>query len=234
VALYLDTAIITLSAFRGLGEFIVSEVRQDGKGCIYTIGHSNHSMDDFLNLLVDYEIEVLVDVRTHPYSRYAPHFNKDFLKSSLIDNGFKYLFLGKELGGRPEGHEFYDDEGHVLYWRVAESPLFLSGIARLEHGIQIYRVAIMCSEENPAICHRHLLVGRVLGARGVQIRHIRGKSQLQTDEEVNRYRPNASRNALPQPLLFDAPTQQMEDLKDEWKSIQSVLHRKQRQNSSEF
>jgi uncharacterized protein (DUF488 family) len=94
------------------------------------------------------------------------------------------LFLGKELGGRPESSEFYDAEGFVLYSRIAESPLFLEGIERLITGITTYRVALMCGEENPANCHRRLLVGRVLAKRGVSVRHIRGDGTVQDEDEL--------------------------------------------------
>src|SRR5829696_9023919 len=116
---------------------------------ILTIGHSNYSLEAFIELLRAHRIEVLVDVRSQPYSKYTPHFESRALKESLPAAGIKYLFMGKELGGRPDGDEFYDSEGFVLYSRLAESPLFLEGISRLESGMeQGLRVAIMCSEEN--------------------------------------------------------------------------------------
>ncbi|MGH2544667.1 MAG: DUF488 family protein, partial [Ardenticatenaceae bacterium] len=134
---------------------------------IFTIGHSNHSLEAFVELLQRQGIEVLVDVRSQPYSRYASHFGSRSLKEVVAASGMRYVFLGNELGGRPGGAYFYDEEGYVLYGRVAASSLFLEGIARLEQGIESYRVAIMCSEEDPVGCHRHLLVGRVLRERGI-------------------------------------------------------------------
>jgi uncharacterized protein (DUF488 family) len=93
----------------------------------------------------------------------------------------KYVFLGKELGGRPEGSEFYDEGGGVLYDRLAESALFLEGIDRLMEGVKGYRVAIMCGEEDPVKCHRRVLVGRVLEERGVRVKHIRGDGRVEDD-----------------------------------------------------
>jgi uncharacterized protein (DUF488 family) len=151
---------------------------------IFTIGHSNHPLDKFLSLLKAHGVEVLVDIRSHPYSKHAPHFDSRNLKAGVANAGMKYLFLGKELGGRPQGEEFYDAEGYVLYSRVAEAPFFLEGISRLETGIQQYRVAIMRSEENPVGCHRRLLVGRVLAGRGAVIYHIRGNGRVQTEAEL--------------------------------------------------
>src|ERR1700687_2127447 len=91
---------------------------QDGP-CLFTVGHSNHPLQVFLELLKAHQIHVLVDVRSHPYSRYVPQFNCDELQDVLKCAGLRYLFLGKELGGRPEGKEFYDEEGHALYSRLA-------------------------------------------------------------------------------------------------------------------
>lgn len=158
---------------------------------IYTIGHSNLDLNSFVKLLKDNAIEVLVDVRSNPYSRFASHFNKKIIQKAVEENGLKYLFLGKELGGRPKGKEFYDSEGQVLYLKIAESPLFKEGIERLITGIEKYRVAIMCSEENPVNCHRRLLVGKVLSEKGIQLFHIR------RDGRIEEYPAQASGN------LFD-------------------------------
>src|SRR5262245_44483229 len=141
--------------------------------CLYTIGHSNQTLDEFLALLAKHGIQVLVDVRSHPYSRYVTHFNREELQAAVQPCGIRYGFSGRELGGRPDDESFYDEHGHVLYFRVAETPAFLDAIARLEAGIREYRVAIMCSEEDPAVCHRHLLVGRVMAQRGTTVLHIR-------------------------------------------------------------
>lgn len=120
---------------------------EEGALSLLTVGHSNHSFERFLELLEEQGVEVLVDVRSNPYSRFASQFNRDPLAEAVKRAGIKYVFLGRELGGRPDGDEFYDDDGHVLYGRVSRSPLFLAGIDRLERGLGQHRVAIMCSEE---------------------------------------------------------------------------------------
>ena len=153
---------------------------------IFTVGHSNHSLEMFIDLLKSHKIDVLVDVRSKPFSRFSPQFNKEELKKAVKASGIKYLFLGKELGGRPQNSEFYDNYGFVLYSRIAEAPLFLEGIDRLMKGIKNYRVAVMCGEENPANCHRWLLVGRVLARRGVSVQHIRGDGTVLDEDELAR------------------------------------------------
>jgi uncharacterized protein (DUF488 family) len=186
---------------------------------LYTIGHSNHTEEKFLDLLHQQGIEVLVDVRSQPYSRYSPQFNDTNLKHAVEAAGIRYLFMGGQLGGRPEGEEFFDDDGHALYHRMAESPAFIAGIARLQRGVARHRVAIMCSEEDPAVCHRHLLVTRVISDRGIDVRHIRGDGRLETEEQI----------APPekQGVLFA-------ELEDEsWKSLRSVSPKHQPPSSSE-
>ncbi|HET7076921.1 MAG TPA: DUF488 domain-containing protein [Chloroflexia bacterium] len=193
---------------------------------ILTIGHSNQSLEEFLRLLRLHQVDVLVDVRSHPFSKYTVHFNAPALKDSVTAAGIKYLYLGKELGGRPEELDYYDAEGHVLYGRVAEAAWFLDGIARLEKGRRQYRVAVMCSEENPAGCHRRLLVGRVLAARGTPVQHIRGDGRLQTEAELEHEEAGPDTGAI-QPSLFDTAEVTV------WRSIRSVLRKGTPPTSSE-
>ncbi len=186
---------------------------------IFTIGHSNHSMDTFLGLLKKHQIEVLIDTRSHPNSRHVPHFATDILKAAASEAGLKYLFLGKELGGRPEGSQFYDSEGRVLYWRRASSADFKEGIRSLEDELQKHRVAILCSEEDPSCCHRRLLVGYVLTRHGIILEHIRGDGRVDQEEKVQTVDKQKS--------LFG------EQGKQTWRSIQSVLQRGRQPNSLE-
>ncbi len=188
---------------------------------VLTIGHSNHQISHFLDLLKSQTVQVVVDTRSQPYSEYASQFDQKPLKKALDGEGIRYIFLGRELGGRPDGDEFYDDQGHVLYGRVAETQLFREGLSRLEKGIREYKVAMLCAEENPAACHRRLLVGRVLLDHGIQVDHIRGDGRIQTEDEVAAETdPNRDQLALFEKVEAEP-----------WKSIPSVL-RKKRQNSS--
>jgi uncharacterized protein (DUF488 family) len=150
------------------------------------------------------------------------------LATALKQVGIKYLPMGKELGGRPDGDEFYDTDSHVLYNRVAEAPFFLEGIKRLRKGGRDYGVAIMCSEEDPTICHRHLLIGRVLAQQGVDLLHIRGDGHIQTEKELasNEEKPHYEQA----PLFLDKPSANQEE--NTWRSIRPVLRRKQQPSSS--
>ncbi len=193
---------------------------------IFTVGHSNQPVEDFIDLLIDKNIEVLVDIRSSPFSRYAAQFDKKALEASIKAAGLMYLFLGKELGGRPQPVEYYDVEGHVNYRLVAESAPFVEGIARLEKGVKDYKVALMCSEENPVDCHRRLLVGRVLVANGLEVIHIRGGGELEPELAFTSNNDQAG-NETDQLSLpgFDRE-------EPAWRSRRSILHKRSSDSSS--
>jgi uncharacterized protein (DUF488 family) len=204
--------------------------RNNNSLTIFSIGHSNQSMEAFLSLLQQHQIQVLVDVRSSPYSRYVPHFNGTPLALAVRQVGIKYMFMGKELGGRPDGNEFYDVESHVLYNRVAEASFFLGGIKRLKEGGRTYRVAIMCSEEDPTVCHRHLLIGRVLAGQGVNLFHIRGDGQMETERELMAP-PKEEILSYAQSLWGEQLPEQEENI---WRSIRPVSQKKQPPSSSDL
>jgi uncharacterized protein (DUF488 family) len=169
-----------------------------GTAEIWTVGHSTHELPDLVDLLRRHRVEVVADVRSQPFSRRNPQFNRESLSSHLVAAQIKYVFLGKELGGRPPEAEFYDGKGHVLYGAVAKTERFASGLERLLTGASQYRVAILCAEENPARCHRRLLVSQVLVERGITVLHIRGDGRITAEEDLDRLVPDAT-----QPALFD-------------------------------
>ena len=151
---------------------------------IFTIGHSNHESDGFLALLRKHGINVLVDVRSAPYSRYLPHFNKEFLAESLRGVGIRYVFRGKELGGQPADRAYYDADGRVMYGRLAETDRFKQGIAYVLENAATDRIALTCSEKEPLDCHRTLLIGQTLAARGVAVAHIHADGSLESHNDA--------------------------------------------------
>jgi len=153
---------------------------------LFTIGHSNHSIERFMELLRQHGIEVIVDVRSKPASSRNPQFNRELLKASLGEAGIRYLFLGKELGARRSEREAYD--GNVAsYERIAKLPAFKDGLDRVKSGVNTYRVALMCAEKDPIDCHRTLLVCRhlreVLPGR---IQHILANGALEPHGQTER------------------------------------------------
>jgi len=190
----------------------------------FTLGHSNHSIEDWLALLVRHGVDVVVDIRSSPYSKYAPHFDKELMQRSLEKAGIRYLYLGAELGGRPANQAYYDAAGHVLYGRLCGDAAFKAAIVRLESGMERYRVALLCGEEDPAHCHRRLLIGRVLTERGHTMLHIRGDGRLEPDEAV------AAQAGKP---LIDAQPALFADIdEDQWRSTASVSPKKAPASSS--
>ena len=148
---------------------------------LLTVGHSNHDLGRFLALLRTHDVQGIADVRSWPASRYTPWFDREPLLDALKGAGVRYVFLGRELGGRPDDECLCDDGGHVRYDAVASSEPFARGLERLRHGIEVLRIAVMCAEENPEHCHRRLLVARVLFEEGTSVLHIRGDGRLEPE-----------------------------------------------------
>lgn len=150
---------------------------------VYTIGHSRHQLDAFVALLARHGVTALADVRSSPYSRFNPQFNRPELAAAAGEAGIRYVYLGVELGGRSDDPGCYED-GHIRYDRVAETESFQLGIARLDRGAREYTVALMCAEKEPLDCHRTLLVAPVLAARGLEVVHIHADGATETHEEA--------------------------------------------------
>jgi len=148
---------------------------------VYTIGHSTHSAEAFLALLRKHGVEALADVRSSPFSRFNPQFNREALEQFLKANGVRYVFLGKELGARSDDRSCYN-HGRVQYSRLAQTALFRGGINRVLQGATKYRVALMCAEKEPLECHRTLLVAKALAARGQRVLHIHADGHLEAHE----------------------------------------------------
>jgi uncharacterized protein (DUF488 family) len=148
---------------------------------IYTVGHSNHGIDKFLDLLRQHDITAIADVRSTPFSRRNPQFNSKNLAAALDACGIAYVFLGKELGARSEDPSCYE-HGRVQYRRLAQTPLFNQGIERVLAGAERYRLALMCAEKEPLDCHRTLLVSRALEAKGITITHILADGGLELNQ----------------------------------------------------
>lgn len=153
---------------------------------IYTIGHSNHEMEHFIDILKNYKIEILVDVRSKPNSAYKDHFNKPFLIYELKKNNIKYLDMGKTLGGRPFDESVLNSLGEIELDKIEQREWYQNGISQLIDLSKNNRVAIMCSEENPAKCHRGYIVSHSLLNRGENVSHIRGDKSTQVAKSIGK------------------------------------------------
>jgi uncharacterized protein (DUF488 family) len=151
---------------------------------VYSIGHSNHALADFVALLEASSITALADVRSQPVSRRNPHFDKQELEAAVRERGFVYVFMGEQLGGRPNRASLFDSEGRADYERMCGADDFQRGLDRLETARGKFTVAMMCAEEDPLDCHRGLLIAPALGVRGVDVKHIRGDGTIESTAQM--------------------------------------------------
>jgi uncharacterized protein (DUF488 family) len=138
---------------------------------VLTIGHSTLPYERFVALLRQASVTAVADVRTAPYSRHFPQFNRDRLRDELRRDKIAYVFLGDQLGGRPKDKKLFRD-GAADYEAMVRTANFEKGLERVIDGAKKFRIAMMCSEHDPLDCHRCLMVGRVLHECGVVVGHI--------------------------------------------------------------
>ena len=150
---------------------------------IYSIGHSTHSEEQFSALLKQADVNAIADVRSSPSSRHFPHFSQSELKRWLRQDSVSYVFLGKELGGRPSSPSLFRN-GVADYEAMAATRMFADGLERLIKGAESHRVAMMCSEHDPLDCHRCLLVARQLAERGLTVGHILPRGEISSHEQI--------------------------------------------------
>lgn len=152
---------------------------------LWTVGHSNHTIGEFIGMLRQYSIQTIADVRSSPRSRFAPQYNAAQLKVSLNSEGIEYVEMGQHLGGRPKDDAMYDSRGHALYGEMSRTKEFRSALTDLMALAAQSRTAVMCSEENPAACHRRLLVARAAMedfAPPPEVLHLRAFSVVEQEE----------------------------------------------------
>jgi uncharacterized protein (DUF488 family) len=151
---------------------------------LFTIGHSNHRFEHFLGLLRRHDIEAVADVRSRPYSRFVPHFSRERLARLLGQEGLGYLFLGAQLGGKPQGGE--EAAAAMTYQARVRQPAFGEGIDRLLAAAGTQRIALMCRERDPLDCHRLHLICRYLAPSDPDIRHILPDGALEAQAATER------------------------------------------------
>ena len=140
---------------------------------VFTIGHGGRSFDDVVAQLKATGVQFVVDVRSQPYSRYQPEFSRDALEPAFSNAGLRYIFMGKQLGGRPDDPTCYTENGNVDYAECRRRDFFQEGIRRiLNAGERGYSLALLCSEGSPTNCHRSGLIGEELEHRGIPVLHL--------------------------------------------------------------
>jgi uncharacterized protein (DUF488 family) len=150
---------------------------------VLTIGHSNHTIERFIELLCQHRVTAVADVRSSPYSQMHAQFNREAFAAVLKQEGIAYSFLGRELGGRPADKNCYEN-GRVQYRRVAATPIFRLGLERIVAGVQSYRIALMCAEREPIECHRALLVAPELEKAGITVFHVHVDGRIESHSDA--------------------------------------------------
>jgi uncharacterized protein (DUF488 family) len=152
---------------------------------VFTVGHSNHTLEHFVGLLVAHNVSAIADVRSNPYSEYSPQFNRELMQQKLRDANIEYVFLGRELGARRTEEGCYVN-GRARYDAIRNLPAFRSGLNHVLQSIEQYTVALVCAEADPLACHRTILVCpelRVLRP-DIKIIHILGDGSLESHEQA--------------------------------------------------
>lgn len=153
------------------------------KKIIFTLGHSTHKIEKFIDLLKMHNITAVCDVRSSPFSKYNPQYNCDNLKNTLLDTNIKYVLLGKELGARTDDKTCYKNN-QVQFELLAKTELFQKGLERVINGTKKFNIALVCAEKDPIECHRTLLVSRELEKKGFIIHHILDNGNIEKQEEL--------------------------------------------------
>ena len=176
------------------------------KKTLYTIGYAGFpKVDDFVAALNEHGIQIVIDVRSRPYSAYHEQYNKDVLERHLKAAGIFYFNYAKQFGARQEDVSLYKN-GRLDFELFSNSPSFLDGINRVEKSSA--KIAFMCAEKHPTDCHRAILVTRAFGDRGHSIIHIKPDITLsQTDVEdelLEKFYPEREQTCLFEEALSDA------------------------------
>ncbi|MCI5739678.1 MAG: DUF488 domain-containing protein [Ruminococcus sp.] len=173
---------------------------------VYTIGYSGFSIDDFVATLKSRNVSLVVDVRSSPFSKYFPEYNKDALEICLKTQGIYYRNYANEFGARQSDQKYYCKAGYLDFEVFSKSAPFLQGIKKLCNSMeQNYTFALMCAEKDPICCHRAILVARAFFERGYNVVHLLTNGNTITQKEINtrlieKYYPNRD-----QMTFFDTP-----------------------------
>jgi uncharacterized protein (DUF488 family) len=171
---------------------------------VRTIGHSTHPLETFVSLLEQHGTTAVADVRSVPFSRFNPQFNRDALERGLMQRSIRYAFLGRELGARSDDLSCYQN-GRVRYDRLARTELFRTGVERVARGAAAHRIVLLCAEKEPLECHRAILVAPALVDHGCAVEHILADGSLESHDAAMRRLLDIW--GLPHHDLFRSPDQ---------------------------
>ena len=169
---------------------------------LFTIGHTNHSQEEFLQLLRANNITYLLDVRSTPFSQFTSQFNKDVIAAFLKKNGVNYNHMGKFFGARPMDKSLYTEQGYLDFEKARASENFQKGLENVTLGLDKgFNIALMCTEKDPFDCHRAIMVARGFELKGIDVCHILPDGKIITQTELNnrlldKYYPDRNQMSL--------------------------------------
>ena len=175
----------------------------DYKREVFTVGHSNHPIEYFLELLESQGINSLIDVRSMPASSYNPQFNKEPLENFLKRHGITYMHFGEEFGARHDDEDLLNEDGVVNFETFRKSFSFQKGVERVDIGLSKgYKIALVCSEGNPLECHRFSMISVYLEEIGIQVNHILKDKSVKSHKVLEKELLKKYKKKIPQPSLF--------------------------------
>ncbi|MBL7811804.1 MAG: DUF488 domain-containing protein [Bacteroidetes bacterium] len=190
----------------------------ENKPIIYTVGHSTHQLDYFLELLKEYGVTCLIDVRSVAASSYNPQYNKEPLTNFLKRNGIQYLHFAEEFGARHNDPDLLDDEGKVDFAKVRKSWAFKNGVERIWQGLDKgFTISLMCSESEPFDCHRFSMVSIALDKDGFDVKHIMKDKTLKTNADLENQLLKKYDKKLPKPDMFNPNVTLDDQLKEAYR-----------------
>lgn len=190
----------------------------ENKPIIYTVGHSTHQLDYFLELLKEYGVTCLIDVRSVAASSYNPQYNKEPLTSFLKRNGIQYLHFAEEFGARHNDPDLLDEEGKVDFAKVRKSWAFKNGVERIWQGLDKgFTISLMCSESEPFDCHRFSMVSIALDKDGFDVKHIMKDKTLKTNADLENQLLKKYDKKLPKPDMFNPNVTLDDQLKEAYR-----------------
>ena len=190
----------------------------ENKPIIYTVGHSTHQLDYFLELLKEYGVTCLIDVRSVAASSYNPQYNKEPLTSFLKRNGIQYLHFAEEFGARHNDPDLLDEEGKVDFAKVRKSWAFKNGVERIWQGLDKgFTISLMCSESEPLDCHRFSMVSIALDKDGFDVKHIMKDKTLKTNADLENQLLKKYDKKLPKPDMFNPNVTLDDQLKEAYR-----------------
>lgn len=200
---------------------------------LFTIGHSNHEIDFFLELLQAHAIDCVVDVRSIPSSQYNPQYNKKPLAAFLEKNSIQYMHFGTEFGARQADPAVFDKEDRVDYERVQQTASFKQGVDRLKQGLQKgFNIALMCAEADPLNCHRFAMISVYLTRNGFEVKHILKDKSLVSQQEAEERLMEKYAKKLPTPNLFEPDIDRTDRLQAAYRLRNKDIGFKQEEHSN--